>query len=264
MKLKQKFVDEASTANKYIALLRSQADMGYDYASRVMSLPKTWFTGLFLSGLMFFVFYISSYMTSIWGLNEAASVLDKASKEELAPMMKAVDPDIGKSNVVFDFKRGVLSSANFNDGSSGLWNNLYNYFTSNNGQVAEPGSVTGYLVVDPSGTERLINEAVPLPAIQMKIDDVIGDRNCKLDAVEARQYLCERGIINNRRAKRALGTLKYCQREMDKPEGCSLWRQCTKKIIRDNYSSDVKTGIVPPSTVNLGRGKVANIPLDLC
>jgi hypothetical protein len=257
-------VPETTMANKYIGILRSQAATGYDQAAAVLGTPNTWFLGFLLSMLMFVVFYFSSYASSMWGATAASEMLANASKNEIEPMMRKIDPDMSKASMTFDFREGLLSAAQFNDGVDGLWNNLYNYMTSKQQPIAEPGTVNEYVVVQPDGVENVVRQTMPMPEITLPIDEVIGFASCDLSREEATRFLCERGIVNNRRAKRALNSLRYCKREMEDARGCSMWRGCTKQIIGDHFSSEVKSGISAVSTVQLGNGRVANIPTDLC
>ena len=255
-------IDETDIANQYIALLRSQAMLGYDYAAKVLNTGEIWFMGVGLSILLFLLFYVSSYVTSTWGSSAGSNILAHAAKQEIKPLMQQTDPALDSAEVIFDLNKGTLGASRFNDGREGLWSSIYSMAKARmNGNSAEPGAATKFVLIHPDGTEQVVGETRPLPAISMPIDSVLKNE-CKLTIQEAQRYLCDRGISSNSKAKRALNSLVYCRREMQQPLGCTMWRACTKQVIKEHFSKPSVIGVT--DSVLLGDGLTADIPSDLC
>ena len=86
--------------------------------------------------------------------------------------------------------------------------------------------------------------------------EVMGKFDCHLNKKDARNFLCERGIMNNGLVQEAIRDDKFCTREMAKSD-CHLFKACVRRIIREHYSEPVGNR---PFTVLVGDGMSAAIP----
>ncbi len=257
-------LSQVSVANKYLAVLRAQASSGVDYARELMGTRGSWFFGMFMSFVLFFVLYLSSWASSTFGKREAADVLLNASEKEIRPLMNKFDPTDNNGRIVLDMTNGRLSASKVDDGRGGLVNTAFTYL---NAMSASEGTVPGdpneWEYIRPDGQSRRVTRR-PLPSIDAPIDRIIAERECNLTKEEATSYLCSRGVSNNRMARKAVQGVSIARREMNSADGVAKWRSCTKKVIRDHYSREIRGLGVSRGSVGVGKGMEADIPPNMC
>jgi hypothetical protein len=126
---------------------------------------------------------------------------------------------------------------------------------------SDPLASTETILKAPNGKLRMRKRSTAAPYLTMDIMDVIENKHCSLDGEQARQFLCERGIIDNKMAKRATTEDNHCLRELNR-EDCTLYKSCVSKIIRDNVSMPIGITDLFPTVV--GDGRKADLPLNYC
>lgn len=196
----------------------------------------------------------------MWGQNlPVDGVLGDHSAEGFVSSQKTSKHHTNPGKVTVDLNEGVISNS-----SDGFIENIYNMFTGNGYEFAEPGKPTEYVLVTPMEEEVLIKHRKPLIPITTKIDTIVVEKDCDLSEVEAVQYLCERGIDTNEKVNTALRDNRYCLRELNKSSECSVWKKCTKKVVLNHFSTPLDIPFLPYGSYPLGNGMYSSIPQNMC
>lgn len=188
-------------------------------------------------------------------------VLGGLSSADIAEITKFGDVAPLQNTVVVDFREGVVRRKYASPSVSTPWQ-MFKEAVFPGLVPPRPGGATHLSIRSPDGVHHIrVRDDIPRGPLTTSLRSLMERGATPFPTeLDAREFLCERGISSNELLSVALTENDFCVREVSDTRHCWVYGAYVRKAVRDYYSKPVSGMFF----VGVGDGRMADLPSDLC